>query len=255
MIQPDRSWRRPPATLARTPAEVHVWRASLALPAARIRQLAQFLSDDERRRAEQFHVEGARRRFIAGRGQLRVLLSRYLTVSPDHLCFGYEASGKPHLEGPLGGELCFNLSHSHDRVLYAVSWDRAVGVDLERLRPIVQMASLAQRILSPRELIVFRSLPAQEREAAFFSCWTRKEAYVKARGDGLVRPLHQIDVSLAPWEPARPLLVGGQPEESDRWTPLALPRTMGYVASLAVEGKGWRLVCWQWPDSGKGSKL
>ena len=240
-------WHLPPPDLALSRDDVHVWRASLKQPPERGRQLAQTLSCDEMMRAERFRFERDRRRFVVGRGVLRTILGRYLGVEPGQMQFRYDPRGKPHLAEAVGGcGLQFNLAHSHELALYAFTRDREIGVDLEYVRPMPDAEEIAARFFSTRENAVFRVLPKSQKLEAFYNCWTRKEAYLKAIGDGLARPLDQFDVSLAPGDPAMLLHVEGDPLETARWSLQALTPAVGYVAAVAVEGRGWRLACWQW---------
>ena len=234
---------KPGAALGRD--DVHVWRASLDPPAPRLWQLARLLSEDERCRAERFCFERDRDRFIAGRGLLRTILARYLDIAPERLRFRYGAGGKPVL-ADAAVPLRFNLSHAGRLVLYALAWGREIGVDLEHIRPDVAAELIAERHFSPWENAQLRSLPAGERAEGFFNCWTRKEAYVKARGEGLALPLNGFDVSLASGEPARLLRVQNDPREASRWRLHTWRPAPGYVAALAVEGDGWRLTCREW---------
>ncbi len=141
----------------------------------------------------------------------------------------------------------FNVAHSHALALYAVTRNRKIGIDLERVRPILEAEHIAERIFSPRENAVFRAIPPSQRQRAFFHGWTRKEAYLKACGDGLARALPRIDVSLAPSETARPLEIEGDPQEAGRWSLQELRVDPGYVAALAVEGDNLHCEYWQWP--------
>jgi 4'-phosphopantetheinyl transferase len=212
------------------------------------------LAADEQARAERFHFERDRGHFIVARGVLRAILGGYLKRAPEGLSFCYGSHGKPAIAGESGGDaIRFNVSHSHGIALYAVTRGREVGVDLERIRFNLAVAEIAERFFSRREVAMLRALPTEEQREAFFRCWTRKEACLKARGEGLSLPLDQVDVSLAPGEPdAAP---GTQPDSSDasRWSLQELAPAPGYVAALAVEGHGWRLACWQWPDPGRQS--
>src|SRR5262249_48848883 len=208
--------------------------------------LFQMLTSDEQRRAERFYFPQDRQHFIAGRGILRVVLGKYLGREPHQLQFDYNLHGKPKLIGEK--RLRFNLSHSHGLALYAVTWEREVGVDIEHVRPDFAGEAIAERFFSPNETAVLRSLPDHLRVAAFFNCWTRKEAYIKARGKGLAIPLDQFDVSLAPGEPAALLADRAAPPESQRWAMCCLAPGPGYAGAVAVEGHDWRLWCGHWPD-------
>jgi 4'-phosphopantetheinyl transferase len=230
--------------------DVHVWRASLELSAEHVQRLRQTLAADEIARAERFYFEKDRKHFIVARGVLRVILSRYLGLDPTQLEFSYSSYGKPALTTSPGKDwLRFNLSHSHELALYAITYGREVGIDIEYMRDKVSSEAIAEHYFSPREVTVLRALPVSLRREAFFTCWTRKEAYIKARGEGLSFPLDHFDVSLVPGEPAALLHTLGDPHEASRWSLQALAPAMGYAAALAVEGHDWRLSCWQWAPS------
>lgn len=239
-------WRDPPEGLTLGRDEVHVWQASLNLPPALMEAFRQILAADELARAARFVFERDRGHFIAARGMLRTLLGRYVNREPATLSFHYGANGKPALVGE-GGEAAirFNLSHSHGAGLYAFSRGREVGIDLERMRADLAIMEIARRFFSPAEAAMLSALPIEAQRQAFFRCWTGKEAYVKARGHGLSLPLDQLDMPLGPEEQgAGP----GEPSEASRWTLQEFTPAPGYAAALAVEGRGWRLACWRWPD-------
>ena len=248
MTPPDHHWRLPPSDLTLSSDEVHIWQTSLDQPPEYVRDLAQALSYDEMMRAERFHFERDRRRFIVGRGVLRAILGRYLGVEPHRVRLRYGERGKPYLAGRFASStLQFNLAHSRELALYAFTYGREIGIDLECIRPLSDADDIADRFFSARENAVFCTLPKSHKLEAFYNCWTRKEAYLKATGEGLARPLGQFDVSLAPGEPARLLHVEGDSREMARWLLRALLPSSDYVAAVAVEGHGWRLACWQWP--------
>jgi len=245
----DRLWLPPPAGLALSRDDVHVWRASLELPASRVQSLKHTLAADELSRAERFHFQKDRKHFIVARGLFRAILSRYFDMEPGQLRFRYSPYGKPALATTPGQDtLSFNVSHSHGLALYAITRGREIGVDLERISADLDCEQIAARFFSPRENAVLRALPTELKSKAYFNCWTRKEAYIKARGGGLSLPLDQFDVSLAPGEPAMLLNTSGDRQEATRWSLRALTPGPGYVAALAVEGHGWRFECWQWPE-------
>jgi len=245
----ERLWLPPLADLALSSDEIHVWRASLDLSASCVQNLQQTLAADELSKAEQFYLQKDREHFIVARGLLRAILSRYLDMEPGQLRFCYSDHGKPSLAPTPGQEtFSFNVSHSHGLALYAMTRSREIGIDLERIRGDLDCEQIAARFFSPSENAVLRALPAKLKPQAFFNCWTRKEAYIKARGGGLSLPLDQFDVSLTPGEPSTLLNTTGDPQEATRWSLRALTPSPGYVAALAVEGHGWRLTCWQWPE-------
>ena len=254
ITSPVPPWRPPPETLVLGCDEVHVWRATLDQTPSQIQSFRKSLAADEQARAERFYFERDRRHFIVARGVLRAILGGYLKRAPEGLSFCYSSHGKPALAGESGGDaIRFNVSHSHGIALYAVTRGREVGIDLERIRSNLEVEEIAGRFFSRREVAMLRALPTEEQREAFFRCWTRKEAYIKARGEGLSLPLDQIDVLLAPGEPAAILGTRPDPSEAFRWSLQELATAPGYVAALAVEGQGWRLACWQWPDPGQPS--
>ena len=217
--------------------EIHLWFDAMEAPTAQILTLRQTLPADELARAKRFHFERDRRRFIVARGLLRQLLGSYLARPPQELRFTYSDHGKPALleaQNPHG--LQFNLSHSGEMMCVGVTRGRAIGVDIEQVRPIDDMMGIAASFFSPRENEMLATVPADQRELAFFNCWTRKEAYIKAQGQGLSIPLDSFDVTLVPGEEARLLAVRNtQPDEAARWTMQAFAPVAGYVAAAVVK--------------------
>ena len=194
------------------------------------------LSPDETARAGRFAFDHHRGRFVAGRAGLRRILADELNVRPAALSFTYNASGKPELHPTAHSprSLRFNVSHSDRYALVATTTAGAIGVDIEKTRPIADMLRLARTAFSSSELEALTALPAGAREAAFFAGWTRKEAYIKARGDGL-RLLGDFDVALTPEEPVCLKRVAGDATEPARWTLLSLTPVPGYTAALCIE--------------------
>lgn len=228
--------------------EAHVWHASLVRTPQATDRLRRLLSPDELERAAKLRFERHQRRFVVARGILRALLGRYLRVHPSELSFSYGHHGKPTLDGPYRTGPHFNLSHSHEVAVYVVARGRHVGIDVERVRTDVAAEQIADHYFSRRELAALRALPAEARPEAFFTCWARKEAYLKARGEGLSFPLDQFDVSLAPGLPAALLATQDDPAEAARWSMVALETVDGYAGALVVEGPLRRLRYWRWPD-------
>jgi 4'-phosphopantetheinyl transferase len=241
-------WGFPPATIILGGNEVHVWRAPLDEAPPQIDSFMHTLAADEQTRAERFYFQRDRERFITAHGVLRAILGRYLNRAPKCLSFCYSSHGKPALAWESGEDaIRFNMSHSHGVALYAVARGREVGIDLEFIRCDLEIEQIAERFFSRRETAKLRALPTDLRKYAFFLCWTRKEAYIKARGEGLSLPLDQFDVSLIPGEPAALLSTQPDSDEALRWSLQELTPGSGYVAALAVEGRGCSLSCWQWP--------
>jgi 4'-phosphopantetheinyl transferase len=247
MMGLEHLWRPPALELTLSSAEVHVWRACLDPAAACVERLQLSLSADELQRAARFHFPRDRRRFIVARGVLRDILGRYLGVQSSALVFRYSSYGKPALADVAAEErLRFNVSHSNEMALFAVTHGREVGVDIEYVRAEIACEEIAEHFFSARERASLRALSTEVKHQAFFNCWTRKEAYIKAHGEGLSLPLDQFDVSLAPGEPVALLATRSDPQEVLRWSLQALTPGPGYAAALAVEGQGWHLTCWQW---------
>ncbi|MEG3928629.1 4'-phosphopantetheinyl transferase superfamily protein [Microcoleus sp. T3_D1] len=247
MIAAFDSWKSPPQNLTLDQGEIHVWRVSLAQTESCLQSLQQTLSTDERTKAEGFHFPKGRSQFIVSRGALRAILSRYLNINPHILRFDYNPYGKPSLIAAQGGNtLRFNLSHSGNLALIAITKNRDIGVDIEGINPNFSCLGIAEKFFSPLEHSVLRSLPEHLQPRAFFTCWTRKEAYIKAVGKGLSIPLNQFDVSLAPGEPAALLNVEDNPEEASRWSLIELFPSSDMVAAVAVAGDCWKLHCWEW---------
>jgi 4'-phosphopantetheinyl transferase len=190
------------------------------------------LSAQERERAARFRFERDRRRYILRHGKLRELLSDYLNCAPARICFAYNSFGKPSV---AGGALRFNVSHSHGTALFVFARGVEVGCDIERRDPRFVCDQIPERFFSALEAQTLRSLPASSRTRAFFNCWTRKEAFIKARGCGLSLPLDSFDVSLAPDEPA--LLLRG----CDGWSVQSCEPAPDYQAAIVAEGADWQL--------------
>lgn len=247
MSDHDRFWHVPPEQLLLAENEIHVWRASLEVSPGELEQLQRLLVDEEIGRARRFYFEKDRRHWIVARALLRTLLGRYLKSDPRGLIFTINDYGKPSLVSPeVGRRLHFNLSHSGELALYAFAYEREVGVDVEYRRAGIDYRELATRYFSARECAALQALPVEHQEEAFFLGWSRKEAYIKARGKGLALPLDQFDVSLIPGERAALLGSREEPRATERWLLHALVPGVCYAGALAVEGSGWQLCCWQW---------
>ena len=242
-------WDAAPKNFSLSSNDIHIWCAVLDLPNLRVEKLAQILSADEVARANKFHFDEHRKRFIVRRGILRMLLGSYVGIEPNQLQFDYNSRGKPALKKSCGGDkLRFNLSDSHGMALYAVTRDRDLGVDIEHIRPMADAEQLVKRFFSDREYAAFSQLDRTQQEVAFFTCWTRKEAYIKAIGEGLSLPLDRFDVSISPKEPAKLLSIKGDFQLAKNWWLQDLNPAFGYAAALAVEGFDFNISCWKWVD-------
>ena len=228
-----RDWERPPTRTRPGPGEVDVWRFGLDLDPGEVEALAVGLADDERDRAGRFVFPRDRDRYVAGRGRLRAILGGYLGLGPGEVRFAYGPRGKPALVRS-GDRLRFNLAHAQGLALLAIAEGREVGIDLEQVRPLPDADALAGRFFSVRERDELRARPDADRLAAFFTCWTRKEAYLKALGDGLAAPLDRFRVTIDPDGPARLLEVDGRPGSESGWTMVGIAPAPGYVGALVV---------------------
>lgn len=241
------SWSLPPVTLALNQGEVHVWRAELDVPTSQAQRLQRTLAADERDRAHRFYFPRDQRRFVVARGLLRVILGRYLDCNLAQIRFCYGVYGKPALTRECGGNwLRFNVSHSHELVCFAIARGQEIGVDLELMRDDLVEEHIAEGFFSPREVAMLLNLPQSVQKEAFFNCWTRKEAYIKARGEGLSLPLNQFTVSLTPGEPAALLEFKGEPVRSSLYCLETLRPAPGYVGAVAVEGQILAIRRWTW---------
>lgn len=238
-------WGQPLEQPPLGPAEVHAWRLSLEQPDDVVASWRQQLSADERQRADRFHFEKDRRHFIVARGGLRTLLGRYLEIAPVELRFAYSAYGKPSLAPETDTQLKFNLAHSGSLAAYAFTSLGDVGIDLEQIKPEFTGDEIARRFFSASEVASLEHLPAAERASAFFNCWTRKEAFIKAKGMGLSLGLDQFDVTLAPGQEAALLSTRWDESEAGRWCLRTLDLGAGYAGAVALEAHDWLLSCWE----------
>jgi len=227
-------WPLPPARCSLGASDVHVWAAHLDLNLEALARLAAILSGEEQQRAARLRFERHHNRFIAARGILRSLLATYLDCAPDLLQFGYGPNGKPALSGPFAmSGLSFNLAHSENLALIAVSHSGPLGVDVEYIRPLSDTDELVARFFSSRENALFRALPDGQKNAAFFNLWTRKEAWLKATGEGIAHSLNRVEVTFLPGEPAQLLALPEKPTLNCDWVLRELTPRTGFVGAVA----------------------
>ncbi len=234
------AWEIPSGWPRLSDDEIHVWCVELDA-AGEVAALAACLSEEERERASGLLSGTHQRRFVVARGMLRQLLGLYLDQDPGAVTFSRGAHGKPFLQegGPH-----FNVSHTHELALYAIARDREVGVDAEWMRPQVAHEQIAARFFSLEEQEALAQVADEERRTAFYNIWTRKEAYVKARGDGIAAGLGTFAVSLG----AEAALLHSDEgrDELERWKLIALEPADGYVAALCGAGVDWQVQGWRW---------
>ncbi|HVI08656.1 MAG TPA: 4'-phosphopantetheinyl transferase superfamily protein [Candidatus Binatia bacterium] len=224
--------------------EVHVWRLDLEAMQSGHERWLKLLSPDELVRASRFHFDRDRQRYAAGRAWLRNILAAYTGRDPAELKFSYSRKEKPSLNQPENNPVMFNVSHSGSVALLGFTRRREIGVDIEEIRANSDLDAIARRFFSGCEQQDFFPLPAEKRVPAFFRIWTRKEAYIKATGDGLSLPLSQFDVSLDPG--SSDALISTRPEstEAGRWRLMEIGAGTGYAAALCVRGRDWKLRSW-----------
>jgi 4'-phosphopantetheinyl transferase len=248
---PDQiTWKSASAAPPLAENVVHLWQVRFDGDEERERRCASTLVPEELARAERFHFRIDRQRWVVGRGMVRRVLADYVGVRPADVRLCYNSHGKPALTGESDrGGVKFNVSHSGELLFLAIARDREVGVDVEQVRPLPDWRELAGRFFAPAEIATLDRVPAAVRERAFFQCWTRKEAYIKAHGLGMTLPLDRFAVSLGPGEAARLVNADHDPAQLRRWTLRDVSPAGDYAAALAVEGSDWDLWCGICPDS------
>jgi 4'-phosphopantetheinyl transferase len=228
-------WPLPPANPPLVGNEIHVWATTLAVEPAILEKLTATLTLDERERANRFKFEHLRNRYIAGRGALRKILARYVGETAD-LRFEYLENGKPVLAPEFASAgIHFNLAHTGDLALVAITRIGMVGVDVEGVRTMKNADELVARFFSKREDELFQKVSAEQKPAAFFNLWTRKEALLKATGEGITRSLNLVEVSFLPGEPARLLAISGDTKAAEAWQLKELLPAEGFVGAVAVQ--------------------
>lgn len=243
---PGPPWEPPPqSAVMLDEAAIHIWRLPLDLPAQWLESARQMLTPEETRRADRFIRAEHGRRFTAARAALRVLLAGYLNAEPGDLRLAQNEYGKPYLAGDHeNSRIHFNLSHSCELGLAGFCLGVPIGIDIEQDRPRPDMLKIAKRFFAPQEVDALLAVEPEFQQQAFYTCWTRKEAYIKARGEGLHRSLKRFQVSLAPGDPPALLHTDDPPEESGQWTLYELDPGAGYTAALAAQGSPRQIRCW-----------
>ena len=215
--------------------DIHIWTVRTTAPEAIAAEFEPVLAADEKDRAARFRFDRHRSSFMIARGTLRHLLGRYLDADPASLRFDYGSKGKPVLVS--NADINFNVTHSGGLAAFAFTAGCELGIDLEDIRPLTGMESTANRFFCAEEAAEILSLPPGEREAAFFRCWTRKEAYIKATGDGLSAPLNEFRVTVSPDEPARLVHLAHDTHAAGAWTLHDLRLESGYASALAYRDR------------------
>jgi 4'-phosphopantetheinyl transferase len=241
-VQDDRptlQWpSAPEEAIQLTPGQVHLWAAALNEFLDQLPKLEPLLSHDELARAEKFHFVEDCNRYMIRHGLLRLILSPYLEQVPSTIEFQHGAYGKPEVRSRSAGRpVFFNASHSSEIAVYAITADCPVGVDVERTRQIPEIEAIARRFFSPRETRTLLALPASSRLQAFYSCWTRKEAFLKATGEGIAENLEKVEVTLAPEDHPEVVSLTGDPRAHERWQLRPFSPAAGYLGCMAYRNE------------------
>ena len=216
-------------------SDIHLWKANLSIDQTLQAELWLTLSDEEKLRANRLKFPHLRVRYVAARGILRRLLSQYLSVSAVDIKINYGKQGKPFLMNFPNFK--FNLSHSEDLAVFAFSKSMTLGIDVEYINKEIDIESIVPRFFSKNEAASVLGLTPDKRPAAFFNCWTRKEAFIKAKGGGLSIPLDQFEVSLLPGDTPEILAINWAPEEVKSWSVFSFNMQKGFVGALMTNEK------------------
>jgi 4'-phosphopantetheinyl transferase len=244
-------WCSTPADVALPADEVPAWRAELH-NSERVGGLSSVLSAAEKERASRFQYDRDKKRFVACRAILRIILSRYSGVDARRLEFEYGTHGKPSLKTQtrIKAPLRFSSSRSHGLSFFAVTLNQEIGIDTEYIRPVPDRDEIVNRYFTTGEWIIYSRLAPDQKQPAFFNGWTRKEAYLKAIGVGLNQPLRTVEVSLEPGEPARLLRIEGNARQAAAWSLYELSLGTDYAGVVAVKGS-YGLRLWKWEQADK----
>ena len=243
-------WPAPPQELVLADDEVHVWCGILDLSESLINKFMNTLSEDEQNRANRFYFLRDKNRFVAARGMLREILSFYLGGKPNTIQFQYSLYGKPslhpyfneHISPPKSSEIKFNVSHSNAIALFGITKYRQIGIDVEYTKPLPDMDKVAERFFGFQENLKYQQLPKKQKLTGFYHCWTRKEAFIKAIGEGLSYPLDQFEVSFLPNEKPSIMHIKNNKVQGEAWSLKALEPSPGYIGAVTVEGKSLRFI-------------
>jgi 4'-phosphopantetheinyl transferase len=240
-------WLNPPDNLILSDEEAHIWRADLKANECFQSSFLKLLSPDEKNRAQKFRFAKDNRNFIIARGILRSLIGKYLEINPAEISFQYSEFGKPGIAD--NNTLQFNISHSQNMALFAFTTKFNVGVDVEFVNPDIEVKDIAAKFFSTNEIMNLLALPEKQQALGFFNCWTRKEAFIKAVGEGLSFPLDKFEVSLEPNKPAKLLATDWQPDAVSKWSIYSMSPGENFVGSLAIEGLVEKVKFWNWQKS------
>jgi 4'-phosphopantetheinyl transferase len=237
----------PPSCFKLTVGEVHIWSVYLDQSDPIIAALTRILSDEEKKRAVRFLFPIDRKRFIVCRGILKMILGHYLKIDPNQLYFAYSSNGKPLISNSINSQnLRFNLSHSDSLALYAFTLCHEIGIDVEKIIRTPEMDQVAKRYFSENEYCIYRFLHGKKKKEMFYKYWTRKEAFIKAIGDGLTLPLESLDVSNVSDETGKISMFEVVSQNVSQWYIHDLDINSGYEAAFAKEKQCSKLMSFQW---------
>ncbi|MEP6901717.1 MAG: 4'-phosphopantetheinyl transferase superfamily protein [Actinomycetota bacterium] len=235
-------WQQSSGQQSLKDGEIHIWRANLNQESLSVQQFLKTLSADEKQKADKYYFDKDRNHFIVARGTLRKILSGYLGIAPNEICFAYNLFGKPILD-VKNNQFRFNVSHSQGLALFAITREREVGIDLEFIRSDFAVLKTAQSFFSEPEISALKNLPTELQTAAFFSIWTRKEAFIKAVGEGFSYPSTKFTVSIMP-KNSHDLFRTREFQKVRDWSLMILSCQADYTAALAIEGKIQTVSYW-----------
>ena len=237
-------WLNAPDNLILSGEDAHIWRADLEVDEYIQTSFLKLLSPDEKNRAQKFRFAKDSRNFIVARGILRSLIGKYLEINPAEISFQYNKFGKPGIA--YNNSLQFNISHSKNIALFAFTKRFNIGIDVEFVNPNIEVKDIASNFFSTNEITNLLALPDKDQALGFFNCWTRKEAFIKAVGEGLSFPLDKFEVSLEPGKPAKLLATHWEPEAVSKWSIYSMSPGANLVGSLAIEGVIEQVKFWNW---------
>lgn len=227
------NWGMPQKNLSINTEEIHIYRTNLNCMVDKLQSFYSTLSDDECRRADQYKFEKDRLNFVVARGILREIIGHYLTIKPEDIVFSYTSFGKPYL---ANNTLNFNLSHAGSLIVYILAKSKQVGIDIENIRPIPEFLDIAKEFFSMQENIDLNSISKDKQLKAFFSCWTRKEAFIKAIGNGLSFPLNQFSVTLLSQDLPKLTIIKDKTTIKNEWGVYAMNLSYGYEGAFVFDG-------------------
>ena len=240
-------WISSPGNIELKPDSVHIWSVHISQNKSNLTYFWDLLSTDEQKKANAFYFSKDKNCSIIARGVLRELLGSYLKIDPKHIEFQYGKNGKPMFGNPENIE--FNISHSGDVIIFGFTKNNEIGIDVEYIKQDPELLEIASNFFSDEEVKSLYELDTSERLLGFFNCWTRKESFIKAKGDGLSFPLKEFVVSLSPYKKTALLKTKWDANEKSKWVLESFVPSSGYVGAIAVQGRIKSLHYLKWNPS------